>query len=76
MDEGQNRQKDEILIWLYKFPKEYGIIRSINSYLAKGENFMNGEIEQMSSTVCCARKALYDNNDIEFTPGKFVLSIK
>jgi len=37
---------------------------------------MNGEIEQMSSIVCCARKALYDNNDIEFTPGKFVLSIK
>lgn len=37
---------------------------------------MNGEIEQMSSIVCCARKALYDNNDIEFTPSKFVLSIK
>lgn len=37
---------------------------------------MNGEIEQMSSIVCCARKALYDNKDIEFTPSKFVLSIK
>lgn len=37
---------------------------------------MNGEIEQMSSIVCCARKALYDNKDIEFTPNKFVKSIK
>jgi hypothetical protein len=36
---------------------------------------MNGEIEQMSSIVCCARKALYDHKDIEFTPGKFVESI-
>ena len=37
---------------------------------------MNGEIEQMSSIVCCARKALYANKDIEFTPSKYVLSIK
>ena len=37
---------------------------------------MNGEIEQMSNIVCCARKALYDNKDIEFTPSKFVQSIK
>lgn len=37
---------------------------------------MNGEIEQMSSIVCCARKALYDNKDIEFSPSKFVQSIK
>ena len=37
---------------------------------------MNGEIEQMSSIVCCARKALYNNKDIEFTPGKFVQSIR
>ena len=37
---------------------------------------MNGEIEQMSSIVCCARKALYDNKDIEFTTTKVVRSIK
>ena len=37
---------------------------------------MNGEIEQMSRIVCCVRKALYTNNDIVFTPSKYVLSIK
>lgn len=37
---------------------------------------MNGEIEQMSSIVCCVRKALYDNKDIEFTTTKVVRSIK
>lgn len=37
---------------------------------------MNGEIQQMSSVVCCARKALCDNKDIEFTPSEYVLSIK
>ena len=40
------------------------------------EDHMNGEIEQMSSIACCARKALYENKDIEFAPSKFVLSIK
>ena len=37
---------------------------------------MNGEIEQMSGIVCCARKALYANKDIEFKSSKYVLSIK
>lgn len=37
---------------------------------------MNGEIEQLSSIVCCARKALYDNKDIEFAPKEYVLSVK
>lgn len=37
---------------------------------------MNGEIEQMSSIVCCARKAFYDNKDIEFIPSQNVQSIK
>jgi len=35
LDESQNRQKDEILIWLYKFSKEYGIIGSINKNLKR-----------------------------------------
>ena len=37
---------------------------------------MNGEIEQMSSIVCCARKALYENKNIEFFPREFVNSIE
>lgn len=37
---------------------------------------MNGEIEQMSSIVCCARKALCENKDIAFTSGEFILSVK
>ena len=37
---------------------------------------MNGEIKQLSSIVCCARKALYDNKDIEFTLNEGVRSIK
>ncbi len=37
---------------------------------------MNGEIEQMSNIVISARKALYENNDIDFIPSKYVLSIK
>lgn len=37
---------------------------------------MNGEIEQMSSIVCCARKALYNNEDIDFAPSRGGLSIK
>ena len=37
---------------------------------------MNGEIEQMSSIVCCARKSLYTNKNIEFNPNKYILSIK
>lgn len=36
---------------------------------------MNGEIEQMSGIVCCARKALYDHKDIDYTPDKYVQSI-
>jgi len=37
---------------------------------------MNGEIEQMSSIVIGARKALYEDNSIDFVPSKYVLSIK
>lgn len=37
---------------------------------------MNGEIQQISNIVIGARKALYDNSDIEFDPGEYVLSIK
>jgi len=37
---------------------------------------MNGEIEQMSSIVISARKALYENDRIDFAPCKYVLSIK
>ena len=37
---------------------------------------MNGEIEQMSNIVISARKALYEDNSIDFVPSKYVLSIK
>lgn len=37
---------------------------------------MNGEIEQMCRVVCCARKALCDNKNIEIALSKYVLSIK
>lgn len=37
---------------------------------------MNGEINQMSNIVISARKALYDNKNIDFSPSKYVLSIK
>lgn len=37
---------------------------------------MNGEIEQMSSIVISARKALYEDREIEFSPSSFILSIK
>lgn len=37
---------------------------------------MNGEIEQISSIVIGARKALYENGEIEFVPGKYILTIK
>lgn len=37
---------------------------------------MNGEIEQMSNIVISARKALYLNDEMDFSPSKFVLSIR
>lgn len=37
---------------------------------------MNGEMEQLCRIVCCARKALYENADIDYTLGKYVLSTK
>lgn len=37
---------------------------------------MNGEIQQASSIVISARKAFFDNKEIDFTPSKFVLSIQ
>ena len=37
---------------------------------------MNGELEQMCSIVCCARKAFYANKDIDFALSKYVQSIK
>ena len=37
---------------------------------------MNGEIEQMSKIVISARKALYDNKDIDFTAEKYILSVR
>lgn len=37
---------------------------------------MNGEIQQASDIVISARKALFDNKEIDFTPGKYVQSIK
>jgi len=37
---------------------------------------MNGEIAHMSGIVMSARKALYDNDEIDFVPDKYVLSVK
>ena len=37
---------------------------------------MNGEIQQASNIVISARKALFNNKEIDFTPSKFVLSIQ
>ncbi len=37
---------------------------------------MNGEIQQASNIVISARKALFENKEIDFTPSKYVLSIK
>ena len=37
---------------------------------------MNREIKQMSDIVISARKALYENNRIDYVPSKVVLSIK
>lgn len=37
---------------------------------------MNGEIEQMSNIVISARKAIYENKEIDFVPREFILSIK
>lgn len=39
-------------------------------------NRMNGEIEQMSNIVISARKALYENGEMDFVPSKFILAIK
>ena len=37
---------------------------------------MNGEIQQASNIVISARKSLYENKEIDFTPSKHVLSIQ
>ena len=37
---------------------------------------MNGEIQQASNIVISARKALFENKKIVFTPSKYVLSIQ
>lgn len=37
---------------------------------------MKGEIQQASNIVICARKALFDNTEIDFTPSKYVQSIQ
>ena len=37
---------------------------------------MNGQVEQMCNIVLCARKALYENEEINFVTSKHVLSIK
>ena len=37
---------------------------------------MNGEIQQASNIVISARKALFDNKEIDFTPSKYELSIQ
>lgn len=37
---------------------------------------MNGEVKQASDIVICARKALFEHKEIDFTPSKYVLSIK
>ncbi|MBE6544036.1 MAG: RNA polymerase subunit sigma [Ruminococcaceae bacterium] len=37
---------------------------------------MNGEIEQISKIVICARKALYENSGISFIPRDFIRSIR
>lgn len=37
---------------------------------------MNGEIQQASDIVISARKSLYENKEIDFTPRKHVLSIQ
>ena len=37
---------------------------------------MNGEIQQASNLVISARRSLYENKEIDFTPGKHVQSIQ
>ena len=37
---------------------------------------MNGEIQQIRNIVISARKALFENNKIDFSPSKHMLSIK
>lgn len=37
---------------------------------------MNGEIKQLSNIVISARKALFENSEIEYPPNKYTLSIK
>ena len=37
---------------------------------------MNGEIEQLSRIVCCARKAMLEHKDIEFSPCQYVRSVQ
>ena len=37
---------------------------------------MNGEIQQASNIVISARKALFENEKIDFTPSKHTLSIQ
>ena len=51
------------------------ICYSININTNRRE-IMNGEIQQASNIVISARKALFDNKEIDFTPSKYELSIQ